>query len=82
MKLKGFTKKEVKQETNKKVYLFYTDFLLKKGRPPSLQDISDNFGFTRERSRQILERMSEEGYLLKEGKGNKVKYKPDWINKN
>ena len=78
-------KKDERELTNKKAYQFYTDFLLKKGKTPSLRDMADaeELGFgSRERARQILARMTEDGYLIKEGSGNKITYKPNWISKN
>ncbi len=48
-----------------KIYNFYTKYNLENGEPPTLQEIGNNFGFTREYARQVMERMEEEGYIFR-----------------
>jgi hypothetical protein len=50
---------------DRKYYRFYIDFLFKKGRVPTLEEFGKEFGFSRQRAGQILERLNKEGYLLK-----------------
>ena len=49
----------------KKIYSFYLNFLFRKGRCPTLEEIGKEFNFTKSRAGQILKKMAEEGYLLK-----------------
>jgi len=49
----------------KRIYGFYLNFLFNQGRSPTLKEIGKEFGFTKSRAGQILEKMAKEGYLLK-----------------
>jgi len=51
-----------------KIYRFYLDFLSKNGRPPTLEEIGETFGVTRQRAGQLVKKMWKEGYLLKADK--------------
>jgi len=59
---KDTIKRRIRDE---KIYRFYIDFLFRKGRVPTLEEVGEEFGFTRQRAGQILERLNREGYLLK-----------------
>jgi len=63
---------------DKKYYRFYVDFLFNKGRVPTLEEFGKEFGFTRQRAGQILERLHKEGYLVKLRRYHKPYY-PDLI---
>jgi len=58
-----------------KYYKYYLDFVMNNGKSPTTTEFSNNFGFTRERGRQILNNMVKEGYMLKLDKGS-AKYYP------
>lgn len=54
-----------RQEREKKIYQFYLDFLAKNGRTPTLREIGNKFGFSKERAGQLMRRLAENGYVLK-----------------
>ncbi len=72
-----------KEETYKKIYTSYLDLVFQSiDKKPSLRDTAIKAGISRQRVGQILEKMTEEGYLMKLGKGQKVYYKPNWIERH
>ncbi len=48
-----------------KLYNYYTDYLLKKGAPPTDIQIGKHFGFSREYVRQLRVAMEKEGYIFR-----------------
>lgn len=53
------------EKRDKKIYKWYVDFNFHKGKAPTIQEIGEHFGVTRERARQLLEQLVENGYLIK-----------------
>jgi len=47
------------------IYHFYTNHILEKGAPPTLDQIGKHFRFTREYARQALDKMEKEGYIFR-----------------
>ena len=70
-------------DTNNQTYKAYTDFLLRNGKTPTLQELADmpetSFN-TRERARQVVDRLIKKGYLIPPSKNQKV-YFPNWLEK-
>lgn len=50
---------------SKEIYQFYLNFLSEKGKVPTLEELGEEFGFSRARAGQILKRLAREGYMLK-----------------
>jgi len=50
---------------DKDIYQWYLNFMTEKGRPPTLREIGKNYGHSKQRAAQILNRLGEEGYLVK-----------------
>ncbi len=72
-----------KQETYKKLYNAYLDLIFEKvDKKPSLQNAGVKAGISRQRVGQVLDNMAKEGYLMKLGKGQKVYYRPKWIERH
>ena len=68
-------KKTKREENNQKLYRFYLNHLMNEGVPPTLDEIaeSEELGFgSRERARQLMERLVEDGYLIR------IHYKQVW----
>jgi len=57
-----------RKQLNKKIYLYIIDYLAATGKMPTLKEIGDTFGFSKERARQKMEQLQEEGYLIKVGR--------------
>ncbi len=51
-------------ENYRQIYMFILDELKDKGEVPTLQDIGDEFKFSRENARQKINRMIKQGYLM------------------
>ncbi len=52
------------KENYHKIYKFILNELKDKGKVPTLQEIGNEFSFSRENARQILTRMEKKGYLM------------------
>jgi DNA-binding IclR family transcriptional regulator len=52
------------KQNYKDIYLFILTCLEKTGQVPTLQEIGDEFKFSRENARQIIQRMTKYGYLI------------------
>ncbi len=52
------------KENYKEIYLFIINYLAEKGEVPTLQQIGDEFKFSRENARQMISRMIKLGYLI------------------
>jgi DNA-binding IclR family transcriptional regulator len=57
-----------RKQLNKRIYLYIIDYLAATGKMPTLKEIGDAFGFSKERARQKMEQLQEEGYLIKVGR--------------
>jgi len=64
-KYKAVLRSEIKKKNNDRVFNFILNFFLKNGMMPTLQEIGEEFNFTRERARMISERLVEEKRLIK-----------------
>ncbi len=74
-----------KENTHKKVYQAYMDLLFVKRKNeegPSLAEVSEKTGISRQRIEQIMKRMVEEGYLIKLKEDQRVLYRPVWIERH
>ena len=55
------------------IYNFYTRHFIKTGNYPTLEQIGNHLGgLTRERARQIMNEMEEEGYIFQPKRSKKV----------
>lgn len=53
------------QIKEKEIYQFCLNFLAENGKLPTLEEIGKEFGFTRARAGQLLQRLEKDGYVLK-----------------
>jgi len=60
------------KKREKKIYQFCLNFVAKKGKIPTLEEIGKKFGFSRSRAGQILKRLEEDGYVLKLSRGRRL----------
>jgi DNA-binding IclR family transcriptional regulator len=58
-------KNKMIKSRHEEVYKFYLDYLMENGKSPTSSEVARHLEVSRERARQILERMVEVGYLLK-----------------
>ena len=56
---------EQRKKRDKRVYLWYIDFIAKKGKAPTYREIGAHFGYSRQHAQQVMERLVEDGYLIK-----------------
>ena len=63
-------REKIKRNKNKEMYLWYVNFLFDNGRSPKMSEAGEHFGISRERARQIFDRLTEEGYLVRINKNN------------
>lgn len=49
----------------KEIYHWYMDFLIKNGKSPTLQEAGKHYGLTSARMGQILQKMVNDGYLIR-----------------
>ena len=68
--------KEEKLKRQQEVFQYYIQHLLDKGEPPTASEIGRKFMVTRERARQILDNMVEEGFLIRL-KSKHIKHYPN-----
>ena len=59
---------EERKKTNKKIYSWIVDYLMKNGEMPTYEEIGKRFHFSKERARQKLLQLQDEGYLIKVGR--------------
>ena len=56
---------ELAEKRLEKIYHWYLDFGIKNGKYPTFQEIADEFNFTLERARQMMNKLEEKGYVIK-----------------
>ncbi|MFW6173238.1 MAG: winged helix-turn-helix transcriptional regulator [Elusimicrobiota bacterium] len=80
----GKRSKELEGITKEKVYNEFKRLLEKNHRRPSMADISERVGVSRERVRQLLEKLKEEGKLIEFShyKNQNVELPHEWIEKH
>jgi hypothetical protein len=61
----------LRQQKDKKVYMWLLDFLTQYGRWPVLREIGQKYGVSRERARVIMDNLVRDGYIIK-GERQKV----------
>lgn len=66
--------KKKRIEENRRMYLWILEYIAKHGKMPTLKEIGDAFGFSKERARQRLEQLIELGYLIKVKRGWRMSY--------
>lgn len=49
----------------KEIYHYYTDYLLKKGKPPNYTEIAEHCNMTKQAIHQHIQRMEKAGYIFK-----------------
>jgi len=49
----------------RKIYSFILDCMKAKGQSPTLKQVGEQFGFTKQRAQQILAEMEKKGYVIK-----------------
>ncbi len=55
-----------------KIWNYYSKTYLETGHFPTYEEIGLNFGFTREYVRQVMDKMQEEGYIIKPKKSQRI----------
>ncbi len=63
--LKNEKRTQQRIERDKKIYQWYLNFVVKNGRAPTLKEIGNSHNISRERARQLLERLEKQGYLIR-----------------
>ena len=69
-------KNMINSDKTKEYLNYYIDYIKQNDKPPTTTEFSNTFGFTRERGRQIVERMVKDGFMYKLKNGQR-KYYPN-----
>ena len=69
-------KNMINSDKTKEYLNYYIDYIKQNDKPPTTTEFSNAFGFTRERGRQIVERMVQDGFMYKLKNGQR-KYYPN-----
>jgi predicted transcriptional regulator of viral defense system len=83
--IKKGTLEKKRKENNQKLYRWYVDFIFQNGRAPKMREAGDFLGVSRERARQLFNRLEKDGYLLRVNKkgrtGNNFVLSNEWTKK-